>query len=197
MAKEIELKYLLWKDGKAYHTKTFSMLFGSLEKVKEHVSENGQNIFQGYLPIKRGLELAEKLEITVDFEPVEARLRLITHDIWDFTRYFTLKSAGDVERTEIETIIPYNHRPDCFLPGLCDCDDLFHKYRPLTEGKRINKRRAIFPFMGLNLEVDVYSDRDLIVAEIELPQFRKDEIIIPLGKNITNIKKYKNKNLAK
>ena len=53
------------------------------------------------------------------------------------------------------------------------------------------------PFEGHTAEIDVYTNRDLIVAEVEVPTLKDAEKLSPLGKDVTTDKKYKNRSLAK
>ena len=63
--------------------------------------------------------------------------------------------------------------------------------------RRVKKVRGKITYWGHTLEIDVYLDRDLIVAEIEVRNLSDIANLIPLGKYITNYPTYKNKNLAK
>lgn len=47
--------------------------------------------------------------------------------------------------------------------------ELFDRLWPLTEGRRLRKKRYRFPYGGLVWEVDGFTDRDLWLAEVELP----------------------------
>lgn len=47
--------------------------------------------------------------------------------------------------------------------------ELFDQLWPLTLGKRVRKRRYYLPDAGLTWEVDEFLDRDLVLAELELP----------------------------
>ena len=40
---------------------------------------------------------------------------------------------------------------------------------PLTLGRRLRKRRHAVPEGGLTWEIDQFLDRDLVLAEVELP----------------------------
>ncbi|MHB1073826.1 MAG: CYTH domain-containing protein [Gemmatimonadaceae bacterium] len=46
---------------------------------------------------------------------------------------------------------------------------LFEQLWPLTEGKRVRKRRYYLPEGGVTWEVDDFLDRELVLAELELP----------------------------
>ncbi|HXV85125.1 MAG TPA: CHAD domain-containing protein, partial [Gemmatimonadales bacterium] len=70
-------------------------------------------------------------------------------------RYFrTVKVGKGVERMELEEETT---------------PELFEHLWPLTEGRRVTKRRYRRRDHGLTWEVDVFSDRDLVLAEVELP----------------------------
>lgn len=66
----------------------------------------------------------------------------------------TVKLGAGIARTEIEE--------------RCD-DSLFDALWPLTEGRRLTKRRHVAPTGPLSWEIDEFTDRDLVLAEIELP----------------------------
>jgi CYTH domain-containing protein len=73
---------------------------------------------------------------------------------------------------------------------------------PLTAGRRVVKRRYRVPEAGLVWEVDVFADRDLVLAEVELPtedvQPRLPEWIAPyVVREVTGESAYVNINLAR
>jgi CHAD domain-containing protein/CYTH domain-containing protein len=70
-------------------------------------------------------------------------------------RYFrTVKSGAGLVRTELEE----------------ECSrELFEALWPLTVGRRVEKRRHVVPDGALRWEIDEFTDRDLVLAEIELP----------------------------
>lgn len=47
--------------------------------------------------------------------------------------------------------------------------ELFDVLWPLTEGKRVAKRRHVVADGALHWEIDEFTDRALVLAEIELP----------------------------
>jgi CYTH domain-containing protein len=177
MAQEIEKKYLIQEKGKEYLAPALFFLYPSIQALKEDVFQNGKLIRQGYLLFGSGLELSNKIGMHVDFAPNEFRLRDKSGAL-----SFTIKGRGELSRNELESEIKRN---------------IFDKYWSRTEGKRVEKVRLDKPFEGHTAEIDVYTDRDLIVAEVEFPTLQDAEIISSMGKDITNDKKYKNKNLAK
>lgn len=73
----------------------------------------------------------------------------------DDERYYrTVKLGAGVTRTEVEE----------------ECEhDTFQALWPLTEGKRVTKRRHVVRDGDLLWEIDEFTDRDLVLAEIELP----------------------------
>lgn len=66
----------------------------------------------------------------------------------------TLKAGRGVSRIEIEEEIT---------------DQLFEQLWPVTAGRRVQKRRYRIPAGTLVWEIDVFDDRDLVLAEVELP----------------------------
>lgn len=72
---------------------------------------------------------------------------------------------------------------------------------PLTEGRRVRKRRHRVPADGTTIEVDVYGDRleGLCVAEAEFPSEQASERFDPppwLGPELTGDDRYSNERLA-
>lgn len=78
----------------------------------------------------------------------------------------------------------------------------FDRLWPLTEGRRIEKRRHELPLdCGLVLELDIYEGglRGLVVAEVEFPSVAAAERFIApdwLGPEVTDDDAYKNRRLA-
>ena len=68
--------------------------------------------------------------------------------------YRTVKLGRGIERIEVEEETPA---------------DLFEKMWPLTEGRRVQKRRYVIEDGGFTWELDEFTDRDLFLAEVELP----------------------------
>lgn len=72
------------------------------------------------------------------------------------TRYYrTIKVGSGVVRTELEDETTSR---------------IFDALWPLTEGKRLTKRRHQVPMGDLTWEIDEFTDRELVLAEIELPK---------------------------
>ena len=98
----------------------------------------------------------------------------------------TLKTGEGLVRTEIEEEIPAA---------------LFERMWPLTEGRRLRKRRYAVRDGDHTWEVDEFLDRELVLAEVELRGV-KDEVPIPewlaavLVREVTDDKSYTNASLA-
>ncbi len=177
MGEEIEKKFLLREDGIDYASTEIQTIYSSFEELMKDVLENGKAIKQGYLILTDGQELSDKLDMDFDFKPTEARLRNKAGKL-----YFTLKGKGGLSRNEVETEVGEN---------------LFMMFWPLTENRRVEKVRLDIPYQSHTLEIDVYTDRDLVVAEIEVPTVEEANSLKTLGLDVTEDSKYKNKNLAK
>ena len=78
----------------------------------------------------------------------------------------------------------------------------FHSLWPLTEGKRIRKRRYLIPAgNGLQLELDVYGEAlaGLVIAEVEFDSAEAAAAFTPpawVGREVTDDPRYKNRRLA-
>ena len=177
MGKEIERKYLILEDGIDSSTPQLTQIYPSIDKLRADVHLRGNKIRQGYLDVKEGSRLAQIIDLEQDFEPTEARLRDKEGKLT-----FTLKGKGGLVRNESEQQIPRA---------------IFDEYWPRTEGKRVEKVRLAIPYENFQLEIDVYTDRNLIVAEIEVPSIEDAAKITTVGKDVTDDPKYKNNNLAK
>ena len=77
----------------------------------------------------------------------------------------------------------------------------FDRLWPLTEGRRLHKRRHVIPLGGLRIEVDVYAGdlEGLVVAEIEFPSEEEANEFDPpgwFGEEVTSDHRYRNETLA-
>ena len=174
---EIERKYLLKENSEVFTTPNFFFYFESLKCLINTIRIRGTEINQGYFSVNQGVELAEQLGLNIDFVPSEARVRQKGDKY-----YFTLKSKGLEKRNELETTIS---------------QELFENLYSTTQGNRVEKLRLNHNIEGLIYEIDYYKDRKLMVVEVEVKDEKDLEKIIVLGKDVTNDKTYKNKNLAK
>jgi adenylate cyclase len=79
--------------------------------------------------------------------------------------------------------------------------DRFDELWPLTEGRRLHKRRHVLPHGDLKIELDVYEGDlgGLVVAEIEFPSEEEARAFDPpewLGEEVTGDPRYLNETLA-
>jgi len=100
--------------------------------------------------------------------------------------YLTLKTGVSLAREETEIELTRNQ---------------FDSLWPLTAGKRLEKTRYRVDYMGLIIEVDVYSGAlaGLVVAEVEFADLTECSRFQPptwFGPEVTDDERYKNKNLA-
>jgi CHAD domain-containing protein/CYTH domain-containing protein len=100
--------------------------------------------------------------------------------------YRTVKLGAGVQRTELEEETTA---------------EMFASLWPLTEGRRVRKHRYKVPQDDLVWEVDVFLDRDLVLAEVELPtadhSVEPPEWLAPLiVREVTDEPAYLNINLA-
>ena len=77
----------------------------------------------------------------------------------------------------------------------------FSELWPMTEGMRIIKTRYDIEYVGVLIELDIFSGNldGLIVAEVEFESEEESEKFVPpkwFGSEITDDERYKNKNLA-
>lgn len=80
--------------------------------------------------------------------------------------------------------------------------DVFHTLWPLTEGRRLTKRRFRVTHAGLMWEIDDFTDRDLVIAEVELPSVEVEPDVPPwlsdyVVREVTDEAEYLNVNLAR
>jgi CYTH domain-containing protein len=112
---------------------------------------------------------------------VEVRLRRKEDDL-----LLTIKGGTGRSRTEVEIPLGADH---------------FETLWPLTEGRRLSKRRHLIPLGDLEVELDVYEGPldGLTIAEVEFPdEATADSFEIPdwLGEEVTGDEAYLNRTLA-
>jgi CYTH domain-containing protein len=101
----------------------------------------------------RGTEAREIEQGYVPGERLVERLRRVRRA--GATRcYRTVKLGSGLARTELEEEASAA---------------VFDAMWPLTEGRRVRKRRYAVPDGDLTWEIDEFSDRELVLAEVELP----------------------------
>lgn len=98
----------------------------------------------------------------------------------------TIKRGGGLVRVEVEV----------------DLDaERFEALWPLTEGRRVSKRRYLVPTEHLHFDVDVFADglAGMRVAEVEFASVAASEAFAPppwLGPEVTTDERFKNRTLA-
>ncbi|MGF1466914.1 MAG: CHAD domain-containing protein [Sandaracinaceae bacterium] len=99
----------------------------------------------------------------------------------------TVKRGEGVVRLQLEESCP---------------EPLFRSLWPLTEGRRVRKRRYAIEDGGLTWEIDAFQDRELFLAEVELPQ-EDAKVDVPewlaphVLREVTGEAQYVNRRLAK
>jgi adenylate cyclase len=141
-------------------------------------------IEQGYLP-----DTAEQAE-RADQPPLEGRLRRTVYADGSVRMTHTVKVGRGVRRTESERTISA---------------DEFRRYWPHTEGRRLRKTRyrarGAETAASLVWEIDAFDDRDLVLAEVELPS-PEAEVAFPawlrphVVREVTDDPSYRNYALA-
>jgi CHAD domain-containing protein/CYTH domain-containing protein len=101
--------------------------------------------------------------------------------------YRTIKMGTQLSRIEVEEKIPRS---------------LFRTLWPLTEGRRIRKRRHVIEDGGFIWEIDNFADMNLVMAEVELPseetEVEPPEWLVPyVVEEVTGRKEYQNLYLAR
>jgi CYTH domain-containing protein/CHAD domain-containing protein len=130
----------------------------------------------------------EPLEIEQGWLPGERLVERLRRLRWNGSEawFRTVKSGGGLERLELE---------EATTP------DVFQGLWPLTEGRRLQKRRYCVPAGGLVWEIDEFLGRDLVLAEVELPAAHVT-VELPtwlhpyVVREVTGEAAYENRNLA-
>lgn len=176
--KEIERKFLLQEGSQVFISQHFIKALGELSVVKMKVEQNGVLIRQGYLP-KATISIVEFfLKHKLPFFPAEMRVR--SKDNKSFV--FTAKGEGDLIRDEFEVEIPKS---------------LFNLLWGFSVNQRVVKKRLDFKVLDQILTIDLYQDRQLMVAEVEFTTLKEAESFSQIAKDVTSEPSYKNKNLSK
>ena len=118
---------------------------------------------------------------------MKVRERLRREELGDEVRFLrTIKAGRGVQRIEIEETTTR---------------EVFDVLWPLTEGARVLKRRYTVEDAGLVWEIDEFLDRELVLAEVELPSADVQPPIPRwlepvLDREVTTEDRYVNLNLA-
>lgn len=146
--------------------------------IYNEVLEKGTVIKQGYImDIQRAREILEELGISLDFKPNTIRFRQYGNQ-----RILTVKDRKESKKREVEWKLN---------------KDQFSKYWPETEGHRVEKKRLVKKIKGYEVEFDGFTDRFLLLAEIEVTSEKDFKKLPKLGMVITGDKAWTNKSLSK
>jgi CHAD domain-containing protein/CYTH domain-containing protein len=154
------------------------------------VSPAGIEIERKYLlrRVPEQVSSAEAVDVEQGWLPgarLQERLRRVRGS--DGDSYFrTVKLGEGLTRLEVEEE---------------SSQEIFEHLWPLTEGRRVHKRRYTVSEGGIMWEIDEFLDRELVLAEVELPSPDTD-VAVPdwlatvLEREVTGDPKYVNVNLA-
>lgn len=177
-----------WRQGRA------ASFFALLDRLKGEVASQGrppQEIERKFLlsrlpPLPRGAAVAEIDQGWLPGTVLRERVRRVL-DSQGERWYRTVKLGAGMSRMEIE-------EPTT--------SEVFEALWPLTEGCRIRKLRYRVQDGALAWEIDRFVDRDLVLAEIELPT-EDTPVILPewlaphVVREVTGEPAYLNLNLAR
>ena len=142
------------------------------------VLEKGTPIRQGYIKdFSVASEVFEELGISLDFSPNTIRLRQYGSDY-----ILTVKNRKESKKREVEWSITRKQ---------------FNQYWPHTEGSRIEKKRLEKKIKGYLVELDAFTDRLLLIAEIEVDKESELDKCPKLGMDVTNNSSWTNKTMSK
>lgn len=171
---EIEKKFVL-ATVEEDHTKNKN----ALAKYGE-VLEKGTPIKQGYIKdfgIAQELLESFGIELTEDFKPNTVRLRQ-----YGSQYILTLKDKKETKRKEVEYELGKKQ---------------FNTYWKHTKGARVEKKRLIKKLKGFDIEYDAFTDRFLLLAEVEVKTEEELKKVPKLGMDVTNNNQWSNKALAR
>ncbi|HET8623403.1 MAG TPA: CHAD domain-containing protein [Gemmatimonadales bacterium] len=150
----------------------------------------GREIERKYLLTALPAEAAtvEPIEIDQGWLPGERLVERLRRLRWNGSEawFRTVKAGAGLERLEVEE---------------ATSAEVFDGIWPLTDGRRVRKRRYRIPAGDLVWEIDQFLDRDLVLAEVELPA--TDTPVVPpewlqpyLVREVTGEPEYENRHLA-
>jgi CYTH domain-containing protein len=171
---EIEKRYVLMTKEED-HTKNKN----GLERYNE-VLEKGKPIRQGYIKdfdIARDMLEDFSISLAEGFKPNTVRLRQYGEDY-----ILTLKDRKETKKREVEWALDRKQ---------------FNKWWKHTEGARVEKRRLRKKIKGYLVEFDAFTDRFLLLAEIEVADEKELKLVPVLGMDVTNNNTWTNKTLSK
>lgn len=147
-------------------------------EIYNEVLEKGTAIKQGYImDIQRAKEVLDELGIDLDFKPNTVRFRK-----YGKKHILTVKDRKDTKKREVEWKLSKAQ---------------FAKYWPETTGNRVEKKRLEKTIKKRLVEIDAFTDRFLLIAEIEVDDESQMDKLPNLGMDITGNKNWSNKALSK
>ncbi len=184
-----------------------------------------------FAEFEAGWRGAAKAGFHSDVEAIQRRIADATPDALEIERKFLLSGAPDEAEGRSAREIEQGYLPGSRiqerLRRIVDADrilhvrsiklgsglvrvevqeeiepELFDRLWPLTEGRRLTKKRYRFAYGGLVWEVDQFTDRDLWLAEVELPSadhesHPPDWLEAYIVREVTDEPEYLNINLAR
>lgn len=169
---EIEKRYLLLTPDEDTSKKKNG------QQIYNEVLESGTPIEQGYVKdIQVAKEVLDNLGIELDFKPNTIRVRKYGKDY-----ILTVKDRKELKKREVEWELSKKQFQDIWA---------------LTKGARVTKKRLIKKIKGHTVEIDAFTDRFLLIAEIEVTDESQLEGLPKLGMDITGNKAFSNKALSK
>ena len=155
-------------------------------RARESEATRRRYLLSGLPKQVRGVRAVSIVQGYVPGDRLVERLSRVTDDgTTNFYRRVQVGQGG--RRTEVQEGIP---------------SATFDRIWPLTKGRRFTKRRRRVPAGALTWEIDEFTDRRLVLAEVELPAER-DAIEIPawlrpfLVREVTEEEEYQNAKLAR
>lgn len=171
---EIEKKFVLFTIEQD-HTKNSNGL-----TLYNETLEKGTLIRQGYIKdfsVAHEMLQSFGIELTEDFKPNTVRLRQYGQQY-----ILTLKDKKETKRKEVEWELDKK---------------MFNTYWKHTKGSRVEKKRYIKKLKGFDVEYDAFTDRILLLAEIEVQEEAQLKKVPKLGMDVTNNNQWSNKNLSR
>lgn len=151
---------------------------GNAPIIYNDVLEKGTKIQQGYImDIQEAKQVLDDLGIKLNFKPNTIRLRKYGKKL-----ILTVKDRKTTKKRECEWELTKKQ---------------FKELWPLTKGNRVEKKRWVKKIKGWTVEIDAFTDRYLLLAEIEVDKEEDLDKVPKLGKDITNTKGWSNKALSK
>lgn len=170
---EIEKRWLVLTDEEDYSPKKNGVT------LYNEALRNGERYEQGYITeMDVAVEQIAALGIVPDFKPNTIRLRKIGTNKF----ILTLKDKKETKRREVEWELDRK---------------TFNYLWQLTKGHRVYKTRLEKKIKGNITVIDAFTDRYLLMAEIEVKDEKELESLPKLGFDVTKDSSWSNKALSK